>query len=147
MFQSSFQLLSSSVSLSTSFTSEPGFLHAFSTDPDTASVLGPLSPRGDELGMEDARLSVRTPVPHLAGDMTPLCPSEPPGIMLLFPSHWVRITLSRQTLPHGPWGTLGFVTYELPGDKGIALPFSNILNYLEEICLPLHQAFGHNARV
>lgn len=60
------------------------------------------------------------------------------------PSHWVRITLSRQTLPHEPWGTLGFVTYELPGDKGIALPFSNILNYLEEIRLPLHQAFGHN---
>lgn len=67
--------------------------------------------------------------------------------MLLFPSRLVRISLSRQTSPHRPWGTPGLVTYGLPEDKGIALPFSNVLNYLGETCPRLHQEFVQSDKV
>lgn len=105
--------LSSCMSLSMSFNSEPWFLQASSTDPKTTSLLEPLS-GWDEIGMEDARHSADIPASHLAGEIPLLCPSGSPGIMLLFPSHLVGITLSRQTSPHRPWRILDLATFWAP---------------------------------
>lgn len=60
--------LSSCVSLSMPFNSEPWFLQASSTDPKNASFLGPLS-RWDQIGEEDAWHSASSPPLHLAGEI------------------------------------------------------------------------------
>lgn len=122
--------LSSRVSLSMWFNSEPWFLRLQSTDSETASLLGLLS-----AGIWWARVySARCR--HCGGNST-LCSSRPPGIVLLFPRLLVRLpgtSLTHHLVSGELWVLL---PTRLAGDRGTALPFSNV-----QICPPPHREFG-----
>lgn len=125
-----------------SFNSEPWFLQASSTDPKTASLLGPSVIRVGWDRVEDARHSASTPASRLPGEIPLLCPSGSPGIMLPFPSHLVRIALSRQISPHKPWGHLGLANYWAPWGQGHCSPFLKCLKLSGRNLSSSSQEFG-----
>lgn len=89
---------------------------------------------GDKTGVEDAQHSQ-------AGDIRFCALQGQPGSCCCSPATgWDCLGLPCHHV--GPGDACILLTPGLPGDRGVALPLSNVHSFLGEICLPLHQEFG-----